>query len=115
MNTLHGIRKFASVAALATGALAASVSLAGPAPAIDSAVADLGGITVLARRGTPIADLGSLVVRATRLPPSYASLGTLTVSAPRVADVQVAHLGSLTVTATRIHTVALATPASRRL
>jgi hypothetical protein len=36
------------------------------------------------------------------------------VSAPRLADVQVADLGGLTVTATRIRTVALATATSQR-
>jgi hypothetical protein len=53
-------------------------------------------MTVLARRDAPVADLGSLVVSASRLT-SFADLGTLTV------------------TATRIETVALASPATRRL
>jgi hypothetical protein len=115
MSTLHGIRKLASVAALATGALATSAAVAGSFPKnATHAIADLGRITVLARCDAPLADLGSLVVRASRLPPSFASLGALTVSAPRLADVQVADLGVLTVTATRIQTVALASPATRR-
>lgn len=115
MSTLHGIRKFASVAALVTGALAGSASPATPVPASERhGIADLGRITVLARRDAPFADLGSLVVRASRLPPSFASLGALTVSASRMADAQVADLGVLTVTATPIRTVALASPAARR-
>ncbi|HSC08282.1 MAG TPA: hypothetical protein VLD59_15765 [Steroidobacteraceae bacterium] len=95
MNTLNGIRNL-SVAALATGALLASAAFAGSA-SDDVGVADLGHITVVARRDAPVADLGSLVVSASRLAPSFADLGTLTV------------------TATRIETVALASPASRRV
>jgi hypothetical protein len=95
MNTLNGIRNL-SVAALATGALLASAAFAGSA-SDDVGVADLGHITVLARRDAPVEDLGSLVVSASRLAPSFADLGTLTV------------------TATRIETVALASPASRRV
>ena len=94
MNTLNGIRNL-SVAALATVALLASAAFAGQA-SDDVGVADLGQITVLARRDAPVADLGSLVVSASRLTPTFADLGTLTV------------------TATRIETVALASPASRR-
>lgn len=94
MNTLNRIRSL-SVAALATGALLASAAFAGSA-SDDVSVADLGHITVLARREAPVADLGSLVVSASRLTPSFADLG------------------ALTVTATRIETVALASPASRR-
>jgi hypothetical protein len=92
MNTLNGIRKL-SVAALITGALIGSAGVAAPGDA--TRVADLGQITVLARRDGPVADLGSLVVSASRLP-SFADLG------------------ALTVTATRIETVALASPASHR-
>jgi hypothetical protein len=94
MNTLNAIRNL-TVAALATGALLAPAAFAGSA-ADDVGVADVGHITVLARRYAPVADLGSLVVSASRLT-SFADLGTLTV------------------TATRIETVALASPATRRL
>ena len=62
MNTLNGIRNL-SVAALATVALLASAAFAGQA-SDDVGVADLGQITLLARRDAPVADLGSLVVSA---------------------------------------------------
>jgi hypothetical protein len=90
MNTLNGIRELALAATLSGFALIAS------ADAVCSA---------------DIADLGSLTVKATRLPASYADLGSLTVTATRTAEARMAHLGSLTVTATRIEAVTLAAQA----
>ncbi|HJS21135.1 MAG TPA: hypothetical protein VJ764_00645 [Steroidobacteraceae bacterium] len=90
MSTRNGIRRFASAATLAT-ALAASATLADAVHSSSAPrVADLGQITVLARRDTPVADLGSLVVSARRLPPSFADLGAVTVTAKRIGTVMVA-------------------------
>jgi hypothetical protein len=121
MSTLHGIRKFAFAATLASLALLASatqadVVRAGHASGAANAVADLGQMVVVARRDARFADLGSLTVSAVRLPRvSFADLGALTVTAPRIVDTQVAQLGALTVTATRIATVTVAaTPATSR-
>lgn len=114
MNTLHGIRTIALVATVAAGALIASATqvLADCAGA-SGAVADLGHITVLARRETPVADLGSLTVTAPRLArASFADLGAITVTASRIADARVADLGGLTVTAKRSATVAVASAES---
>jgi hypothetical protein len=118
MNTLHGIRKIALISMLAAGTLVASATQvlaerADEAPGISDAVADLGHITVLARRETPIADLGSLTVtapRQTRV--SFGDLGAITVTASHIADARVADLGGLTVSAKRYPTVAVATAES---
>lgn len=111
MNTLHGIRKLALSAALGLGALIASATPAvGDRAGDASSFADLGQITVLARRDAPVADLGSLIVSAPRLTDaSFADLGTLTVTASRIADARVADLGGLTVTAKRRAPVTVAT------
>ncbi|HSD74742.1 MAG TPA: hypothetical protein VLB75_08220 [Steroidobacteraceae bacterium] len=108
MNTLHGIRTIALVATMAIGALSASATqvLADCAGA-SGAFADLGHITVLARRETPVADLGGLTVTASRRARvSVADLGAITVTASRIAGARVADLGGLTVTAKRSATVA---------
>lgn len=107
MNTLHTVRKFALVAALATGALIASASQADESRTSgERVVANLGHMTVVARRPAEFAHLGSMVVTASRIADTrVADLGSITVSAPRLADTQVADLGGMTVTARRIATV----------
>src|SRR5262245_54011920 len=115
MSTLHGIRKFALITMMATGALTASVTQAETCAqhAIPStSYADLGQVTVTAPR---FAELGSMVVSAQRLADTrVADLGAITVTAPRLTDIQVADLGSLTVTATRFNTVLVAAQPSNR-
>src|SRR5207344_2520847 len=108
MSTLNGIRKIAAAAALATGTLIASASLEAAQPSAPLQVANLGEMTVLARREARLVDLGTMVVGASRLRTAYADLGALTVTAPRSNAVPVATLGSMTVTAGRLLTVALA-------
>jgi hypothetical protein len=86
MSTLHGIRKFALVAVLATGALIVSASQA-----------------------DEIAQLGSLVVTAARVSDTDAPmLGGMTVTARRPADARFADLGGITVTANSLGTVTVA-------
>ncbi len=115
MNTLHGIRQFALSAALGFSALTASAVPAIAEPASDAqsvagTFADLGQITVRARREAAVADLGSLVVSAPRLKAvRFADLGSMTVTASRIADTRVADLGALTVTARRTAAVTVAT------
>jgi hypothetical protein len=90
MNTLHTVRKFALVAALATGALIASASQA-----------------------DEVTHLGSMVVTASRVSDTrIADLGSITVSAPRIAGTRVASLGGMTVTARRINTLTVASEAT---
>ena len=107
MNTLHGIRHFALSAALGLSALTASALPAladrtSDAQSVAGTFADLGQITVRARREAAVADLGSMVVSAPRLKAvSFADLGSMTVTASRIADTRVADLGALTVTAKR--------------
>ena len=117
MSTLNGIRKIAAAAALATGTLIASASLEAVQPSAPLQVANLGEMTVLARREAPFVDLGSMVVGASRLRTDYAVLGALTVTAARSNAVPVAMLGNMTVTAGRLQTVAVASNgrAPRRL
>jgi len=117
MNTLNGIRRIALAAALATGTLIASTSLEAVRPSAQLQVANLGEMTVLARREAPLVDLGSMVVGASRLRTDHAVLGALTVTAPRSNPVPVAMLGNMTVTAGRLQTVAVASNgrAPRRL
>lgn len=108
MNTLHTFRKFALVAALATGALIASASPAGE-------VSYLGSMVVTASRASEaqIADLGSITVSASRLADTHvADLGSITVNASRIADTRFASLGGMTVTARRINTLTVATAES---
>ena len=108
MSTLNGIRKIAAAAALATGTLIASASLEAVQPSAPLQVANLGEMTVLARREAPLVDLGTMVVGAPRLRTAYADLGTLTVTAPRSNAVPVAMLGNMIVTAGRLQTVVVA-------
>lgn len=90
MSTLHTVRKFAMVAALATGALIASASHA------DETV-----------------HLGSMVVTAQRVSVAEAPMiGAITVTARRPADTRVADLGGITVSARRIGSVSVATTES---
>jgi hypothetical protein len=91
MSTLHNVRKFALVAALAAGALIASASQAGE-----------------------IAQIGGLLVTAPRASESVAPmLGAMTVTARRPADAQVADLGGITVIARRTGSVTVATAPSK--
>ena len=107
MNTLNGTLKVALIATLAAGSLIASATRV--QAHVSAAVADLGHITVLAPRETPIADLGGLTVTASRLTHlSFADLGAITVTASRIADARLADLGSITVTAKRAATVSVA-------
>lgn len=118
MNTLYGIRQFALSAALGLSALTASavpasVDRSSDAQGVAGTFADLGHITVRARREAVVADLGSMVVSAPRLKvASFADLGSMTVTASRIADTRVADLGALTVTARRTAPVTVATAQS---
>ena len=114
MSTLQRIREFALVAVLLTGALNASAPQADEGrpsdrPSVVGAIADLGHMTVLARRDAEVANLGSLIVSAPRLSDAgVADLGAMTVTSRRAADTKVADLGGITVTARRIGSAALA-------
>jgi len=114
MSTLQRIREFALVAVLLTGALNASApqvdeSRPSDRPSVAGTIADLGHMTVLARRDAEVAHLGSMIVSAPRLSDAgVADLGAMTVTARRAADTKVADLGGITVTARRIGSVALA-------
>ncbi len=107
MSTLQRIRKFALVAVVATGALIASATQADEGrtserPSIAGTIANLGQMTVLARRPAEIAHLGSMTVTAQRLSDTrVADLGAMTVTALRFSDTLVADLGAMTVTARR--------------
>ena len=119
MSTLHRIREFALVTVMATGALIASATQAdgvGACERVDVArtYADLGHVTVTARR-SEVAALGSMTVSAQRLADTrVADLGAITVTARRSPVLLVADLGSLTVTATRIETMRVAARPSDR-
>jgi hypothetical protein len=120
MSTLHRIREFAFVATVAAGVLVASATSACDERVTERSnivlIADLGHMTVIARRDAEVADLGSLTVTAQRLSDTdsgFADLGAMTVTAPR-AGARVADLGGITVTATRIQTVTVATRNSKR-
>lgn len=72
MGTLQRIQEFTLVAVMATGALIASATqadegLTSEQANVTSMFADLGHITVLARRPAEVAHLGSMVVTAQRL------------------------------------------------
>ena len=117
MSTLHGIRQFALVTLMATGALIAAATQAGACERVDVArtFADLGHVTVTAQRSVEVAELGSMTVSAQRLSHTrLADLGTITVTARRHAALLVADLGSLTVTATRVETMRVAARSSDR-
>jgi hypothetical protein len=119
MSTLHGIRRFALVTLMATGALIASVAQAGEVGAsgrVDArAVADLGHLTVTAQRTTEVAELGSMTVSARHVSDlRVADLGGITVTARRSAALLVTDLGSITVTATRMETIVVAVRPSDR-
>ncbi len=120
MSTLHRIREFALVTVMATGALMASATQADEVGArqrvdIVGTYADLGHVTVTARRSAEVAELGSMTVSAQRLSDTrFADLGSITVTARRSAALLVADLGSLTVTATRMDTMTVAARSSDR-
>jgi hypothetical protein len=57
-----------------------------------------------------VADLGAMTVKA----PGISDLGTLIVTAPRIAETQVADLGGMTVAASRIKTVMVAARPAKR-
>jgi hypothetical protein len=112
MSTLHRIREFALVATLGLGIVVGSVALACEEPAGRQAsialFADLGSMAVEASRDAAVAHLGSMTVTAERVSDvQFAELGAMTVTAPR-ADNRVADLGGMTVEATRIKTVTVA-------
>ena len=120
MSTLHRLREFAWVATLAAGVLVATAASACDEPVTERSsialIADLGHMTVTARRDADVADLGSLTVTAQRLSDTdtrFADLGAMTVTTPR-ARARVADLGGITVTATRIQTVTVAARSSDR-
>ena len=120
MSTLHRIREFALVTVMATGALMASATQADEVrtserPDIVGTYANLGHVTVTARRSAEVAELGSMTVSAQRLSDTrVADLGAITVTARRSAALLVADLGSLTVTAPRIETMRVVARASDR-
>ena len=120
MSTLHRIRKFALVTVMTTGALIASATQAdglGASERVDivGAYADIGHVTVTARRSAEVAELGSMTVSARRLSDTrVADLGAITVTARRSAALLVADLGSLTVIATRTETMRVAARPSDR-
>ena len=73
MSTLHRIREFALVTVMATGALMASATQADEVGAsersdIVGTYADLGHMTVMARRSAEVAELGSMIVRVSAFP-----------------------------------------------
>ncbi|HZF26300.1 MAG TPA: hypothetical protein VEZ88_08565 [Steroidobacteraceae bacterium] len=120
MSTLHRIREFALVTLMATGALMASATQADGVGAcervdVSRTFADLGHVTVTARRFAEVAELGSMTVSAPRLSDTrFADLGAITVTARRSAVLLIADLGSLTVTAPRIETIRVAARPSDR-
>lgn len=104
MSTLHRIRELTLVTTLATGALIASPTQADEV--CSSERSDIAGT---------YADLGHVTVTAPRLSHTrVADLGAITVTARRSAALLVADLGSLTVTATRIETTRVAARPSDR-
>ena len=120
MSTLHRIREFALVTVMATGALIASATQAdelGASERVDivGTYADMGHMTVMARRSAEAAELGSMTVNARRLSDTHvADLGAMTVTARRSAALLVADLGSLTVIATRLEPMRVAARPSDR-
>jgi hypothetical protein len=118
---LHRIREFALAATLGVGALVGSAALACETPKDGQAsialFVDLGQMTVVASPEVEVASLGSMTVTAPRLPginSQFADLGAMTVTAPRTTATPVADLGSITVAASRIKTVTVAARASDR-
>ncbi|HSC06253.1 MAG TPA: hypothetical protein VLD59_05465 [Steroidobacteraceae bacterium] len=109
MFTLHRIRDFTLAVTLGMGALVSTATLACEKP------------TMVEVRDAAVASLGSMTVTAPRLPATYGSfadLGSMTVTASRadlrVADLRVADLGGMTVQASRIKPVSVAASASNR-
>lgn len=104
MFTLHRIRDFTLAVTLGMGALVSTATLACEKP------------TMVEVRDAAVASLGSMTVTAPRLPATYGSfadLGSMTVTASR-ADLRVADLGGMTVQASRIKPVSVAASASNR-